>query len=99
MTWSAIVMMKIDLVGLARRRFALGVNEAAGYGAVALTALVTGEIAARHGLRPEPFYLGVAFAALGLGLSTVFVRETHGHARHEAATIASPGDGADRLAA
>ena len=44
--------------------------------AAALTALVTGEIAARYGLRPEPFYLGIAFAALGLGLSTVFVRET-----------------------
>ena len=54
--------MKIDLVGPARRGFALGLNEAAGYGAVALTALATGDIAARHGLRPEPFYLGIAFA-------------------------------------
>jgi MFS family permease len=85
MTWSTTVIMKIDLVGPARRGFALGLNEAAGYGAVALTALVTGEIAARHGLRPEPFYLGIAFAALGLGLSAVFVRETAHHVAHEAA--------------
>ena len=86
MTWSATVIMKIDLAGPSRRGLALGLNEAAGYGAVAVTALVTGEIAARHGLRPGPFLLGVAFAALGLGLSTVFVRETTGHARLEAAT-------------
>ena len=96
MTWSTTVIMKIDLVGPARRGFALGLNEAAGYGALALTALVTAEIAARHGLRPEPFYLGVAFVALGVGLSTVFVRETLAHARHEAAT-AAVGDGAAGL--
>jgi MFS family permease len=92
MTWSATVIMKIDLVGPARRGFALGLNEAAGYGAVALTALVTGEIAAHHGLRPEPFYLGVVFVALGLGLSTLFVRETQSHVAHEAATTPSVGD-------
>jgi MFS family permease len=99
MTWSTTVIMKIDLVGPARRGLALGLNEAAGYGALALTALVTGEIAARHGLRPEPFYVGIAFAALGLGLSTVFVRETHGHARHEARMTTDAGDGSDRLGA
>jgi len=99
MTWSTTVIMKIDLVGPDRRGFALGLNEAAGYGAVALTALVTGEIAARYGLRPEPFYLGVAFLALGLGISAVFVRETHGHVVHEAATTTIAGDGADRLGA
>ena len=98
MTWSTTVIMKIDLVGPERRGLALGLNEAAGYGAVALTALITGEIAARHGLRPEPFYLGVAFAALGLGLSTVFVRETRQHASEEASTATS-GDGDDRFAA
>ena len=76
--------MKIDLVGPARRGFAMGLNEAAGYGAVAFTALATGFIADNAGLRPEPFYLGIAFAALGLGLSTLFVRETRGHAEHEA---------------
>jgi len=86
LTWSTTVIMKIDLVGPERRGLAMGLNEAAGYGAVAVTALATGFIAARAGLRPDPFFLGMAFAGLGLGLSTLFVRETHGHARHEAAT-------------
>jgi MFS family permease len=85
LTWSTTVIMKIDLVGPARRGFAMGLNEAAGYGAVALTALATGFIAAEYGLRPEPFFLGVAYAGLGLGLSALFVRETQGHVEHEAA--------------
>ena len=84
LTWSTTVIMKIDLVGPARRGLAMGFNEAAGYGAVAATALATGWIAARWGLRPEPFFLGIAYAALGLALSTLAVRETHAHARHEA---------------
>jgi MFS family permease len=84
LTWSTTVIMKIDLVGPARRGLAMGLNEAAGYGALAITALATGFLAAEYGLRPEPFFLGLAYAALGLGLSTIFVRETHGHARHEA---------------
>ncbi len=87
LTWSTTVIMKVDLVGPARRGLALGLNEASGYGAVAATALATGYIAARSGLRPEPFYLGLAFAGLGLGLSTLFVRETRSHARQEAATF------------
>jgi MFS family permease len=85
LTWSTTVIMKIDLVGPARRGLAMGLNEAAGYVAVAVTALATGFIAAEYGLRPEPFFLGVAYAGLGLGLSTLFVRETHGHVAHEAA--------------
>jgi len=89
LTWSTTVIMKIDLVGSERRGLAMGLNEAAGYGAVALTALATGYIAEHAGLRPEPFYLGIVFAGLGLGLSTLFVRETHAHARHEAATHVS----------
>ncbi len=97
MTWSTTVIMKIDLVGPARRGLALGLNEAAGYGAVALTALATGEIAARHGLRPEPFYLGIAFAGLGLGVSTLFVRETRGHADLEASITATADEGAGRF--
>jgi MFS family permease len=76
--------MKIDLVGPAKRGLAMGFNEAAGYVAVAATALATGYIAQQHGLRPAPFFLGLAYAGLGLGISALFVRETHGHARHEA---------------
>ena len=86
LTWSTTVVMKIDLAGPARRGLAMGLNEAAGYGAVAATALATGYIAAHAGLRPEPFYLGIAFSALGLGASVLFVRETRGHAHAEAAT-------------
>ncbi|HVL91383.1 MAG TPA: MFS transporter [Actinomycetota bacterium] len=93
LTWSTTVIMKIDLVGPARRGLAMGLNEAAGYIAVAVTAVATGLIASRYGLRPGPFLLGLSYAALGLGLSTVFVRETHGHARHEAAAHAGAHDG------
>ena len=84
LTWSTTVIMKIDLAGPERRGLAMGLNEAAGYGAVAATAAATGWIAAHHGLRPEPFLLGAAYIALGLGLSSLFVRETRGHAQHEA---------------
>jgi MFS family permease len=93
LTWSTTVIMKIDLVGPARRGLAMGLNEAAGYGAVAATALATGYLAARYGLRPAPFYLGLAYAALGLGVSTLFVRETHHHARLEARGHTAPIDG------
>jgi MFS family permease len=86
LTWSTTVIMKIDLVGPERRGLAMGFNEAAGYGSLALTALATGYIAAHAGLRPDPFYLGIAYAGLGLGLSALFVRETRGYAQHEAAT-------------
>jgi MFS family permease len=93
LTWSTTVIMKIDLVGPARRGLAMGLNEAAGYVAVAATALATGYLAARYGLRPTPFYLGVAYAALGLGLSTLLVRETRDHARLEARTHTGRSDG------
>ncbi|MGI9644648.1 MAG: MFS transporter, partial [Ilumatobacteraceae bacterium] len=95
LTWSTTVIMKIDLVGPAKRGLAMGLNEAAGYGAVAATALATGYIAAEYGLRPEPFFLGAAFAALGLGISTLFVRETKGYAELEAASHVAAGDGLD----
>lgn len=83
LAWSTTVIMKIDLVGPARRGLAMGLNEAVGYGAVALTALLTGLIAAQAGLRPAPFLLGVAYAGLGLGASVLFVRETRGHVQLE----------------
>jgi MFS family permease len=84
LTWSTTVIMKIDLSGPENRGLAMGLNEFAGYFAVAGAALATGYIASRWGLRPEPFYLGVVFVAAGLLLSLLLVRETHGHARHEA---------------
>lgn len=84
LTWSTTVIMKIDLVGPHKRGFAMGLNEAAGYLAVAASAYTTGWIATRYGLRPEPFYLGVVFAVTGLLLSALFVRETLPHAKFEA---------------
>jgi MFS family permease len=92
LAWSTTVLMKIDLVGPERRGTAMGLNEAAGYGAVALAAWVTGLLAAEYGLRPAPFLLGLAFAAVGLGLSLAFVRETAGHVAREVADRAD-GDG------
>jgi MFS family permease len=80
MTWSTTVLMKVDLVGPRNRGLALGINEAAGYLAVAAVAFLTGVIAEAAGLRPAPFFLGLAIAGLGLGVSTLFVRETHAHA-------------------
>ncbi len=88
--WSTTVIMKIDLVGPARRGLAMGLNEAAGYGAVSLAAITAGYLATTYALRPQPFLPGVAFALAGLLLSLLFVRESHGHAHHEAALLAHP---------
>ena len=84
LTWSTAVIMKIDLAGPRSRGLAMGLNEFAGYGAVAIAAWATGYISSQYGLRPQPFYLGVAFLAFGLLLSLFAVRETHAHAAHEA---------------
>jgi MFS family permease len=88
LTWSMTVVMKIDLVGPARRGLATGLNECAGYVALAVAAYATGWIASRTGLRPEPFYLGVAFVIAGVLLSS-FVHETRGHSALEARTSAN----------
>jgi len=84
LTWSTTVVMKIDLVGSRQRGLAMGFNEAAGYGAVALTAVIAGYLAAHYGLRPAPFLLGLSYALIGLGISALFIRETRGHAHLEA---------------
>jgi MFS family permease len=83
LTWSTTVIMKIDLAGPKQRGLAMGLNEFAGYAAVAASALATGYLAARFGLRPYPFALGIGFVVAGLALSAVFVRETRHHAEHE----------------
>jgi MFS family permease len=84
LAWSMTVVMKIDLVGPRGRGLAVGLNEFAGYLAVGLTALATGYLASAYGLRPEPFYLGVAYAVLGLLVSVFLVRDTREHVRLEA---------------
>jgi MFS family permease len=81
--WSTTVIMKIDLVGPARRGLAMGLNEAAGYVALALAALGAGYLAS-YALRPQPFVLGLVFAVAGLLLSLFFVRESREHAAEEA---------------
>jgi MFS family permease len=90
LTWSTTVIMKIDLVGPRQRGLAMGLNEFAGYVAVAASALATGWIAAHYGLRPQPFYLGIGFVAIGLVLSALLVRDTSHHVVHEARAT-SPG--------
>jgi len=87
LTWSTTVIMKIDLVGPTQRGLAMGLNEFAGYLAVAASALATGWIAAVYGLRPQPFYLGVVFLVIGLALSVLVIRDTTHHVSHEAATL------------
>ena len=92
LTWSTTVIMKIDLVGPRQRGLAMGLNEFAGYAALAGSALATGWIAARYGLRPQPFYLGVVFALVGLALSALLVRETRHHASHESTLVGTVRD-------
>jgi MFS family permease len=79
LAWSSTVMMKIDLAGPRQRGLAMGLNEFAGYLAVAVSAAATGWLASRYGLRPEPMFLGLAIVGLGLGLSALWVRETTSH--------------------
>ena len=94
LTWSMTVIMKIDLVGPRRRGIAMGLNESAGYLAVALAALASGYAAARWGLRAGPAYLGMTISAAGLLLTALWVRDTSGHARvEEAAQPGKPGEG------
>jgi MFS family permease len=83
LAWSMTVIMKIDLVGPRGRGLAVGLNEFSGYLAVGLTALATGYLASVYGLRPEPFYLGIGYATLGLLISVFGVRDTTAHVRLE----------------
>lgn len=83
LTWSTTVIMKIDLVGSKQRGLAMGLNEFAGYFAVAISALLTGYIASIYGHRPEPFYLGIGYVVVGLMLSIFLVKETKHHVHYE----------------
>ncbi|MFJ6016526.1 MFS transporter [Streptomyces sp. NPDC092952] len=89
LTWSMTVNMKIDLVGPARRGLATGLNEAAGYTAVGVTAMLTGYLATGYGLRPVPELIGVVFVVAGLAL-TLVVRDTAAHAALELARHPGP---------
>lgn len=84
LAWSSTVVMKIDIVGEKQRGLAMGLNEFAGYLAVAVVAFLTGYIASEYGLRPYPFYLGIGLALAGFLTSLFLVRETHHHVKKEA---------------
>jgi MFS family permease len=90
LTWSSTVVMKIDLVGEKQRGFAMGLNEFAGYLAVAIAAFLTGWVASNYGLRPYPFHIGVAFSIFGFFSSWLLVRDTMHHVATEAATSKVP---------
>lgn len=76
LAWSMTVNMKIDLVGKEKRGLALGLNEFAGYISVAFVGFLTGYLAATYGLKPYPFYLGIAFSVLELIISLSIVKDT-----------------------
>lgn len=90
LTWSSTVVMKIDLVGEKQRGFAMGLNEFAGYIAVAIVAFLTGWIASEYGLRPYPFYIGIALSMLGLFGSFFFIKDTRHHTAQETTTSKVP---------
>jgi MFS family permease len=76
LAWSMTVNMKIDLIGKERRGLALGLNEFAGYLSVAVVGFVTGYLAATYGLKPYPFFLGIAFVLVGFIISWLVVKDT-----------------------
>ena len=84
LAWSMTITSKMDLVGSKFRGLATGINEFAGYSGVATSALVTGYLAAAYGLRPTPFYFGLAVILAALGIAVVLTKETVHHARYEA---------------
>lgn len=90
LAWSSTVVMKIDLVGEKQRGFAMGLNEFAGYIAVAAVAFLTGWVAAEYGLRPYPFYTGVVLAIIGLLISIILIRDTQHHVALESTDHAVP---------
>lgn len=90
LTWSSTVVMKIDLVGEKQRGFAMGLNEFAGYLSVAIVAFITGWVAAEYGLRPYPFYIGIALSLLGFFGSWLFVKDTQHHVAKESTSSNIP---------
>ncbi|MFT4696919.1 MAG: MFS family permease [Flavobacteriaceae bacterium] len=90
LAWSSTVVMKIDLVGEKDRGFAMGLNEFAGYLAVAIVAFFTGWIASEYGLRPYPFYIGIVLIILGLVFSIFFIKDTVHHVSKESTNSLIP---------
>jgi MFS family permease len=85
LAWSMTVVMKIDLVGPERRGFALGLNESAGYGGVAIAAAASGWLAAEFVARDVLVVGGIAVALTALIATALFVRDTGAHVTLEQA--------------
>jgi MFS family permease len=95
LAWSMTVVMKIDLVGPKRRGLALGLNEAAGYGGVALAAALSGWLASEFAARDVLIVAGAAIAGIALTITVLFVRDTAAHvaleqSQHEGTSTANP---------
>ena len=93
LTWSMTVVMKIDLVGPNRRGLALGLNESAGYGGVALAAGLSGWLAAEFAARDVLVVAGAVICVLALLMSVLFVRDTAAHVALEQARDHAQADG------
>ena len=87
LAWSMTVTAKMDLVGGRWRGLATGINEFGGYTGMAIGALVTGYLAASYGLRPVPFYFGMAVILAALGIAVTLARETRHLAHAEGAQL------------
>jgi MFS family permease len=92
LAWSMTVVMKIDLVGPRRRGLALGLNEAAGYGGVAVAAAASGWAASSLSPRDVLVVAAAVIAMAGLLLSVLLVRDTAGHVALEQASVSNGGD-------
>jgi MFS family permease len=90
LAWSSTIIMKTDLVGEKQRGLAMGLNEFAGYLAIAIVTFFTGWVAAEYGLRPYPFYIGIVLSVLGLAASWLLVRDTKHHVTAETAVSNIP---------
>jgi MFS family permease len=79
LAWSSTVVMKIDLAEARNRGLAMGLNEFAGYFAVGMVTFLVAFVAAKYGLRPYPFFVGVVFSVAGLLTSVFFIKDTRSH--------------------
>lgn len=90
LTWSSTVVMKIDLVGEKNRGLAMGLNEFAGYLALALVGFFSGWVASQYGLRPYPFYIGIGIALTGFLMSWLFIKDTGQYSKKEGLQSVAP---------
>jgi MFS family permease len=89
LAWSMTVNMKIDLVGPRQRGLALGLNEAAGYGGVAIATAIAGALIATISPRAVVEVGGAGIAVIGFAASALFVRDTSQHVALEQANHAA----------